>query len=386
MAPAPWQLCRCCGVASKLIPRVHCCWPQRRTIILRKNKTQAAPASSAFGGTTTDTPKSGFVFEPTIRASEAASNPFSLGSAAISPSAYSTSSMFGSTAPGISGAQTLDVESSTAATGFSFLGNFPADTLTPISKPPDAQVPPVAAPAKPHSVGQVASRGHGSTPNGALVSANTSGLPFGEGMTAAQGARLNKLFASWISHQMATNPASTLDVGLRDYVAFAAEIRDRAEFSRADTVSTAGVAFKHPSASAVTASSATSSKLQEAPTAVSQASIPPPAAIPAPAPTKYLGPAKYPEPAVTSTPAFSFSTPSALPPPPSGARFLFERVECAEFNNAPSAPAPTAPFTASTGFTFDTGSVGGVNSTSTAPKDLFNGERVSPLFTITPLL
>ena len=114
----------------------------------------------------------------------------------------------------------------------------------PLPVRPSTSVQPVAVAQKGDLVGKQAPA--------VFIASGGSGLAFGEGRTAAQGARLNKLFARWIAHQLSMNSASTLDTGLRDYVAFAAEIRDRVEILGEDSVSAASASFTHPSGSTAT--------------------------------------------------------------------------------------------------------------------------------------
>lgn len=69
---------------------------------------------------------------------------------------------------------------------------------------------------------------------------------FGQGATSAEGARLNARFAKWLSHEIATAKSSCLDAGLRDYVTFAAEIRECAEFGEGTATPGAGADSQHP--------------------------------------------------------------------------------------------------------------------------------------------
>lgn len=213
------------------------------------------------------------------------------------------------------------------------------------------------------------------------VAPRPQGAPFGVGPTAAQGVRLNKLFARWISYQITTNSASILDVGSRDYMAFACELRDRAEFARADIVSATGTAFKHPPTSATPKSGTLSSPTPIASETGSRDHVvadAPPKVVSGPAPVSLPTPAPAPAPVATSTPLFSFSTNTALPAAPSGAHFSFSMPPTSTPATAPLSSADVAASKTSSevGFKFDSGGFGGVKS-GAAAQTLFNGEYSS---------
>lgn len=304
----------------------------------------ASPApSSAFAdmGTT----KPGFVFG-TGAADQPPTNPFSLGAPSISSS-------LGSTSPTAAGGTP---EGGVAAGGFSFLSSAPATTPAALSKP------------QPTAVSAAAPQGVSSpTAVSTAVSTGWQGGAFGEGKNAARGGRLNKRFSSWVSHQLAEDAASFLDSGLRDYVAFAAEIRERVNLVKTDPVLT--TAFRHPSTStAATSTTEAMPKPSEASTsAASQASVeepPPIVETPAPAPAPPL--------VVKPAPAFSFSAPSTLPAAPSGPQFSFS-LPSASASTAASGGPTAAPSATSTlgGFKFNSGGLGAVGASPAA----FNGER-----------
>ncbi len=281
----------------------------------------AAPASSPFASMATAKP--GFVFG----AAATPTSNFSLGSGSA-PTAVAA-------APG----------------GFSFLNNAPVVSPAAESKP--------LVPAQPAAVESqpVSSSAPEGGPASTAVDSALQGGAFGEGRTAARGGRLNERFTSWLSHQLSEDAASFLDSGLRDYVAFAAEIRERADFSRAEPAP--NTTFRHPSeTTAFTSSPRTIPKQSETgPAAAASILEPPPvAATPVTAPSPVAKPA----------PAFSFSAPSTLPPAPRGQQFSF-----ATTSSALGGPKFDAPSTTSSpgGFKFG----GGLGAVGASP-GAFNGE------------
>lgn len=300
-------------------------------------------------------PKSGFVFGSMDGTGGGSSNSLSLG--ATSSSTFGSSPVLGTTGGGEAGMPTAMFSSLEKAN--------PAAPAT-FSKPAEVVLQP-APPATNPQAGTAQLKTSGvqqpasprprqddklTTSSGDTTVKSWSGPPFGDGPTAVQGARLNKLFANWISHQISTNSATPLDVGLRDYVAFAGDIRDRVEFSRAGVESTTGTAFKHPSAPV--ASPTKPPVASTSPSAVDSAAILPPVAA------QSSPPAPPPALVVKSAPTGLF-TQSILPAAPPGPRFAFAATSA---STAAAPPAVIAPSTSSPngGFTFSAGGFGGTGS------------------------
>ncbi|CAN0019043.1 unnamed protein product [Laminaria digitata] len=230
----------------------------------------------------------------------------------------------------------------------------------------------VLAPAPAAAAGVVGKLAYTQAPAGVIASGG-SGLAFGEGRTAAQGVRLNKLFVKWIVHQLSTNSASTLDKGLRDYMGFAAEIRDRVEILGEDSGPAASASFTHPPASTATTPEAVSSPNPSAPPTAAAAT---PARL-APVPAPIVAPAPVPAPFATATPAFTFSSPSTLPAAPSGPQASFGLQTAAastKTTGAPAVIAPSATSPAPTGFKLNGVGFGGFGAGfGVAPSGVFNG-------------
>ena len=352
----------------------------RRTNTPLTTEARAAAAPSAFAGMAGNPPKSGFVFGSMGATNEPAST-----STAFSFDASTSGGTAGAPTPAPVFAPTPAAAVFAPTPAAALLPPAPAAVSSPatnlcsmqdnaaaappavFSKPlqteplpvrPSTSVQPVAVAQKGDLVGKQAPA--------VFIASGGSGLAFGEGRTAAQGARLNKLFARWIAHQLSMNSASTLDTGLRDYVAFAAEIRDRVEILGEDSVSAASASFTHPSGSTATTSSANPSAPPTA-TAATPARL---AAVPAP----IAAPAPVPAPVATATPAFKFSSPSTLPAAPSGPQFSFGLQTAAASTKATGAPtviAPSATSPAPTGFKLNGVGFGGFGA---APGSVFNGE------------
>lgn len=215
----------------------------------------------------------------------------------------------------------------------------------------------------------------GSSISSTKPATKTEGPAFGQGSTAVDGACLNKLLHRWMSHQLATSSSSGLEVGLWDYVAHAAAIRDRVELSTASTLSSTGTNLRQQNLL---------SAPEVAPdAALSGASIPevaapvPPATAPAAPPT----PMAAQPPASASAPAFSFSSPSTLPAAASSAPVKFSFAEplgsSASASSASTAPPFAAPPALASigGFNFNsnTNTLGSSRSGPAAQK-LFTGE------------
>lgn len=311
---------------------VHARKPDQATAV-------AAPAPSAFAGMGATKPP--FVFG-TGAASQPSTNSFSLGSG---PTAAG-----GTPGGGV------------AAGGFSFLSNAPATTPAALSTPLDKKlVPPPPTAVVPQPVSSSAPQGASSS---TAVSTGRQGRAFGEGRNAARGGRLNKRFSSWVSHQLAEDAASFLDSGLRDYVGFAAEIRERVSLAKTEPVLT--TAFRHPSKpTAPISTTEAMAKPSETSNSTSQASVAkscPIGEAPAPAPPPVVKPA----------PTFSFSAPSTLPAAPSGPQFSFALPSASTFTSASEGPTTIAPSATSPrgGFKFNSGGLGAVGASPVA----FNGE------------
>lgn len=237
--------------------------------------------------------------------------------------------------------------------GFSFLNNAPAVSPAAGSK--------MLVPTQPAAVSSSAPQGE---PSSTAVDPGRQGGAFGEGRTAAKRGRLNEQFASWLSRQLGEDGASFLDSGLRDYVAFAAEIRERADFSRAEPAPK--TALRHPpETTASTSTPQTMPKPSETGTAAATGILEPPPVAAAPVPV--------PSPVAKSAPAFSFSAPSTLPPAPPGQQlFSFALPSGATTTSSASVgPKFAAPSTTSApgGFKF-----GGALGTVDASPGAFNGE------------
>lgn len=300
----------------------------------------AAPAPSAFAGIggAAPTPTPGFVFGAG-GVGQPSSNFFSLGAATIEPAPTT-----GGTTPLVSGGVRP-----IATGGFLFRSNTPASAA--LSTPPEKQL----EPAKPTAGNTQPGRSltPQCAPSSTTGNSSCAGRAFGEGKTAARGSRLNKRFSSWVSYQLGKDAASFLDSGLRDYVAFAAEIRESVDFAKAELVSTA--AFRHPSLSAVPASKPDTKpkSCEPSKSATPQSSVTaPPIVVAAPAPA--------PSPVAQSAPVFSFSAPSALPVAPSGPHFSFALPSATASTSASGRSTATAPSASSPsgGFKFDAGGLG----------------------------
>ena len=288
-----------------------------------------APASSAFAGMATAKP--GFVFGVGA-AVQPPTNSFSIGSGSAPKVAA---------APG----------------GFSFLNNAPAASPAAGSKAlasaqPAALDPQRVSPSTPQGA-----------PSSTAVAPGRQGGAFGEGRTAARGGRLNERFTSWLSHQLSEDAASFLDSGLRDYVTFAAEIRERADFSRPEPVPT--TAFDHPSE---TIASTSASQAMPKP---SETGTSPAASIPEPPPAA-AAPAPAPSPVVKPAPTFTFSAPSSLPAAPPGPQFSFTLPSAATTSatSEEQTAVASSPPSSLGGFKFNAGGFGAAGVSHGA----FNGE------------
>lgn len=326
--------------------------PYQRILYIRKpdQVTSPAPApSSAFAGMGATKP--GFGFGTGAAGQQPSTSSFSLGA----PSISSLGSAGPTAARGTPGG-------GVATGGFSFLSNAPATTPAALSKPSEKKlVPPQSTAVVPQPVGSSATQG---TSSSTAVGTGWQGGAFGEGKNAARGRRLNKRFSSWISHQLDEDADSFLDSGLRDYVAFAAEIRERVNLVKADPVLT--TAFRHPSVSAET----TPKAAETSTSTISQASLeepPPTVEASAPAPPAAVKPA----------PGFSFSAPSTLPAAPSGPQFSFALPSAATSTSVSGGATNVAPSVTSPlgGFKFNSGGLGAVGASPGA----FNGERYCSL-------
>ncbi|CAM9660568.1 unnamed protein product [Scytosiphon promiscuus] len=262
---------------------------------------------------------------------------------------------------------------SIAAGGFSFL-NTAATAPAPPHPQPQVKLPPQT------SRGPLDSSAT-SLSTQSITRAGGTGLAFGEGRTALQGGRLNKRFSSWISRCLAGDTAAFLDSGLRDYAAFAAEIRERADLDKIET--STSTAFRHPSGAAAAASVSQASpkfskaSIPSAPPASAAATTPPPEAAPTPPP-----------PVAQTGPAFSFSAGSTIHEAPSGKHFSFAVPSASAFTS--TSAAPSVPLTQSLvvppvvppsgGFQFNAAGLG----TASVPPGVFKGFQLPTGVAIPP--
>ncbi|CAM9902081.1 unnamed protein product, partial [Hapterophycus canaliculatus] len=259
-----------------------------------------------------------------------------------------------------------------AAGGFSVLDNArattPAASQPQVNLPPQTSLRPLGSSATPRS-----------TPS-RTIGAGGAGRAFGGGRTAVQGGRLNKRFSSWISHVLAEDASAILDSGLRDYAAFSAEIRERADLAKIEPSSSP--AFRHPCGSAAAPSGPQSSpKASTTPQKKSVATNSKDTTLPAEAPTTATPP-------VEPTLGFSFPAACGLPAAPSGQQFSFAIPSASASSSSSSAPSvPGAPSvvapsvgSSSGGFQFSAAGLGAVS----APPGVFKGFQVPSGVAIPP--
>ncbi|CAM9194440.1 unnamed protein product [Sphacelaria rigidula] len=190
--------------------------------------------------------------------------------------------------------------------------------------------------------------------------------PFGKGLTAAKGAGLNKCLSIWLSHALETNPTAAMDPGLLDYIAHAAKLRYRVYLSK-NRNPQVGTALKHTQgppddvvpAPAIPLLAVASTTAETAPPSATPAFSPSPVATPAPAPAPTPTPAPRPP-----VPAFSFTSPSTLPPataPTSKFSITMPPLQPANSSKGSVLGAATG-----AGFTFNSAAIGGSGSGAAA--------------------